>query len=210
VGTTGGTANVYRYQGEAFDAETGLYYLRARYYDPVAGRFLSVDPMADQGQHPYTYAGADPVNGHDPTGTQDVIEYSELLVIAAAVPVAVIGVQCLLVWELTGEGAMLSSQAGPFQGCSQPERKKTCRACSPPVGTQMYRVDFNQKRPHYDKPTGITIPAGVAHWHLYEVTQRPLSAGCLCDVHNLGQSGLYPPAPLGAIPICPVSGGGIE
>jgi RHS repeat-associated protein len=77
VGSTGTTANVYRYQGEALDAETGLYYLRARYYDPVAGRFLSVDPMADQGEHPYTYAGADPVNGaHDPTGQQEVIDYS--------------------------------------------------------------------------------------------------------------------------------------
>jgi RHS repeat-associated protein len=78
VGSTGTTANVYRYQGEAFDTETGLYYLRARYYDPVPGRFLSVDPMADQGQHPYTYAGADPVNGHDRTGTQEIIEYDLL------------------------------------------------------------------------------------------------------------------------------------
>ena len=79
VGTTGATANVYRYQGEALDAETGLYYLRARYFDPVAGRFLSVDPMAYKGQHPYTYAGADPVDGHDPTGMQDIIEYTLLL-----------------------------------------------------------------------------------------------------------------------------------
>jgi len=78
VGSTGTTANVYRYQGEAFDSETGLYYLRARYYDPVAGRFLSVDALADQGQHPYTYAGADPVNGHDPTGTQDFLEFTML------------------------------------------------------------------------------------------------------------------------------------
>jgi len=68
VGSTGTTPNVYRYQGEALDAETGLYYLRARYYDPTVGRFLNVDPMTDQGEHPYEYAAADPVNGHDPTG----------------------------------------------------------------------------------------------------------------------------------------------
>jgi RHS repeat-associated protein len=73
VGSTGTTPNVYRYQGEALDAETGLYFLRARYYDPTVGRFLNVDPMADEGEHPYTYAGADPVNGHDPTG-RDVID----------------------------------------------------------------------------------------------------------------------------------------
>ena len=79
VGSTGTTPNVYRYQGEALDSETGLYYLRARYYDPTVGRFLNVDPMADQGEHPYEYAAADPVDGHDPTGTQDVIEYSLLM-----------------------------------------------------------------------------------------------------------------------------------
>jgi len=79
VGSTGTTANVYRYQGEALDGETGLYYMRARYYDPAAGRFLSVDSMADEGEHPYSYAGADPVNGHDPTGTQDVLESSFLM-----------------------------------------------------------------------------------------------------------------------------------
>jgi RHS repeat-associated protein len=87
VGSTGTTPNVYRYQGEALDAETGLYYLRARYYDPVTGRFLNVDPMADEGEHPYTYAGADPVNGHDPTGTQEVIEYAlTMWLVSAHVP----------------------------------------------------------------------------------------------------------------------------
>jgi RHS repeat-associated protein len=67
VGSTGTTPNVYRYQGEALDSETGLYYMRARYYDPTVGRFLNVDPMTDKGEHPYSYAAADPVNGHDPT-----------------------------------------------------------------------------------------------------------------------------------------------
>jgi RHS repeat-associated protein len=87
VGSTGTTPNVYRYQGEALDAETGLYYLRARYYDPTVGRFLNVDPMTDEGEHPYTYAGADPVNGHDPTGQQEVLDSSfELAVVLPSVP----------------------------------------------------------------------------------------------------------------------------
>jgi RHS repeat-associated protein len=87
VSSTGTTANVYRYQGEALDTETGLYYLRARYYDPLNGRFLNVDPLADAGQRPYLYAGADPQNRKDPTGRQEVIEYSLLMwLFAAQVP----------------------------------------------------------------------------------------------------------------------------
>jgi RHS repeat-associated protein len=33
------------YRGEQYDADLGLYYLRARYYNPATGRFLSRDPF---------------------------------------------------------------------------------------------------------------------------------------------------------------------
>ena len=47
---------------------TGLIYLIYRYYNPVTGQFLSVDPaLSDTGQ-PYQYADANPVTGTDPTG----------------------------------------------------------------------------------------------------------------------------------------------
>jgi RHS repeat-associated protein len=32
------------YRGEQYDSDLGLYYLRARYYNPATGRFLSRDP----------------------------------------------------------------------------------------------------------------------------------------------------------------------
>ncbi|WP_321474121.1 RHS repeat-associated core domain-containing protein [uncultured Paludibaculum sp.] len=66
VGSTGTTPNAYRYRGEQWDADLGLYYLRARWYSPVTGRFLSRDPL-DTGNR-YAYAAADPVNGSDPSG----------------------------------------------------------------------------------------------------------------------------------------------
>jgi hypothetical protein len=50
-----------------YDAQTGLYYDRARVYDPMGGRFYSQDP-AGQGPNPYTYAGNGPTDGSDPSG----------------------------------------------------------------------------------------------------------------------------------------------
>ena len=45
LATTGSLTNSFRYTGREFDTETGLYYYRARYYDPAAGRFISEDPI---------------------------------------------------------------------------------------------------------------------------------------------------------------------
>ena len=43
--STGTVANPFRYAGEYQDAESGLYYLRARYYDPATAQFLTRDPL---------------------------------------------------------------------------------------------------------------------------------------------------------------------
>ncbi|WP_413788523.1 MULTISPECIES: RHS repeat-associated core domain-containing protein [unclassified Methanoculleus] len=43
---TGQVDNNFLFTGEQMDAETGLLYLRARYYDPETGRFISKDPFA--------------------------------------------------------------------------------------------------------------------------------------------------------------------
>jgi RHS repeat-associated protein len=50
--------------------EAGLYYMRARWYEPQTGRFLSEDPIGlEGGINPYTLASDDPVNYSDPNGT---------------------------------------------------------------------------------------------------------------------------------------------
>ncbi|QGQ93740.1 RHS repeat-associated core domain-containing protein [Paenibacillus psychroresistens] len=66
-------ANDFKYAGEPLDAETGLYYLRARYYDPQIGRFINKDTYEGDIKYPlslnlYTYVYNNPLKYIDPTG----------------------------------------------------------------------------------------------------------------------------------------------
>ncbi|MCL5292547.1 MAG: RHS repeat-associated core domain-containing protein [Actinobacteria bacterium] len=72
-GQGGERSNTYGYTGEDFDQTTGLLYLRARYYSPEIGRFVSQDPLpgsliAPRTQNRYAYVLNNPLNYIDPTG----------------------------------------------------------------------------------------------------------------------------------------------
>jgi RHS repeat-associated protein len=59
----------FAFQGRELDPESGLYYFRARYYDPVVGRFLTEDPIGLWGgSNVYAFVGNNPVNILDPEG----------------------------------------------------------------------------------------------------------------------------------------------
>ena len=67
--STGTATNWYRYTARQFDSATGLYYDRARYYDPIAGRFLNEDPIGLAGGiNAYPYAENLPTTLNDPSG----------------------------------------------------------------------------------------------------------------------------------------------
>jgi RHS repeat-associated protein len=55
------------------DAESGLIYLRARYYDPATAQFLTRDPVNDVTRQPYSYAEDNPLNETDPMGLCGII-----------------------------------------------------------------------------------------------------------------------------------------
>jgi RHS repeat-associated protein len=63
----------FRYTGQRLDPETGLYYYRARYYQPGIGQFLQTDPVGyNDNLDLYSYVGDDPTDATDPMGTQVV------------------------------------------------------------------------------------------------------------------------------------------
>ena len=81
IATTGsmaatlGTRNPFRYRGYIYDEETELYYLRSRYYNPLVGRFVSVDAIAGirgglLSHNAYSYAYNNPVSLQDDDGLE--------------------------------------------------------------------------------------------------------------------------------------------
>ena len=76
--TTEQLNNRIRYTGQQYDELTEQYYLRARYYNPVAGRFMQEDVYQGDGLNLYAYCGNNPVVYYDPSGyasTLDPWEY---------------------------------------------------------------------------------------------------------------------------------------
>jgi RHS repeat-associated protein len=80
----GTRSSALQYTGEQKDVDTGLVYLRARWYDSATGRFTSRDPFPGfaalpQTLHPYVYVNNNPVNLTDPSGK---FAFLPLLVVA--------------------------------------------------------------------------------------------------------------------------------
>jgi RHS repeat-associated protein len=107
INSTGTTPNSYRFAGEQWDADLGLYYNRARYLNPNLGRFQTrdtfeghqTDPLS---LHAYLYCGGDPVNNIDPTGLFDSAQAMKVtLVIGAIVTGAVFTAPPLSHWDTT-------------------------------------------------------------------------------------------------------------
>jgi RHS repeat-associated protein len=72
----GPSGQPFAFAGQPRDPETGLTYLRARYYDPSTGRFMQRDRLAGRKARPctlsrYAYVCNNPINDTDPSGLQD-------------------------------------------------------------------------------------------------------------------------------------------
>jgi RHS repeat-associated protein len=68
--------STYTFTGHQYDSKSGLYYARARYYDPAVGRFISEDPIPSL--NAYQYSSCNPTNLVDSSGMQVAVERSLL------------------------------------------------------------------------------------------------------------------------------------
>lgn len=117
------TANNYLYAGEQFDADLGLYYLRARYYSPSFGRFWSMDTWEGTTAEPatlhkYHYARNNPCNRIDPSGNSDfslsgVMAGMGARMSVAAVRIAPIGNRAtIMVYEAVSGNTVIFGSTG--------------------------------------------------------------------------------------------------
>ncbi len=69
----------YAFTGREWDPESGLYYYRARYYDPSIGRFINEDPIRYAGGQAnfYAYVADNPVKFVDPTGLRTCVRWHQ-------------------------------------------------------------------------------------------------------------------------------------
>lgn len=119
--------NPFRYRGYIFDEETGLYYLRSRYYNPNLCRFINADDVealgADgdiNGYQLFIYCMNDPVNNRDEAGSWSLPNWAKVaigaaLIVGAAVvaTVATGGVACF------AAGAAIGAIGGAITGAIQ-------------------------------------------------------------------------------------------
>ncbi len=81
---SGGAASKFQYTGQERDAETGLHYYNARYYDPHIRRFTQPDIFVQDIYNPqslnrYSYAFNNPLKYTDPSGHINILNYNRIL-----------------------------------------------------------------------------------------------------------------------------------
>ncbi len=113
--------NPFRYCGEYFDLSSRMYYLRARDYRPVTGRFLTEDPIRD-GLNWYAYANNNPIMFDDPSGYAAKSSWVKtaakialgIVVVGAAIVIsaATLGVAPAVALSTVAAGAVIGTVSG--------------------------------------------------------------------------------------------------
>ncbi|MGN6815420.1 MAG: 6-bladed beta-propeller, partial [Solirubrobacterales bacterium] len=144
---TGTATSPLGFAGQYTDAETGLQYLRARFYDPGTGQFLSRDPLAALTRQPYSYAVDNPLNWTDPSGLYGEVAAGGCGVgevidpLGGCVPGAVVGGAGELAWATSG--ALVGVIAGALSNDEGSGEESDCKpVLEPPVDPWEYETEI--------------------------------------------------------------------
>ena len=148
--TSSGTVdNPYRYCGEYVDSESGLIYLRNRFYDPKLGRFMSEDP-AKSGLNWYVYCENNPLKFVDPSGLVAGEHFAtlELLINDWA-------------WNWYADSDFIMMELGSIIYTVVGDDGKTYYTYTEPIFDEPHHVDFNELKGTYPEDRYV----GAIHAH---------------------------------------------
>ena len=168
-----GANNKLWYAGKQLDPNTGLSYMGARYYSPVVGRFMGMDPKGIVPEDPhsfnrYAYANNNPYKYVDPDGRAALLVVYKLLVTAAAATGATIymtperqaqmGHAATLLRQRTGEALERASNWVFNEGGDKPENTPDPASGSDPDRGDLTKAGRAQQK-HGDRPGSAFDPA---------------------------------------------------
>jgi RHS repeat-associated protein len=118
LSSTGTSVSPYRFAGERFVGDVGMYQNRARWLDTKAGRFVSVDPASGNVRwpitlHPFVYAAESPVSFVDPAGGSLVEVGATLLAIGGLTAAVIASVNSYKFWRRGSEFTSPAEQKLP-------------------------------------------------------------------------------------------------
>ena len=156
----GDSKNEFLYTGEQYNANTGLYYLRARYMNPSTGTFISMDSY--QGSiydpvtlHKYLYANANPVMYTDPSGYSSTLKEN---------------MTCLTISTIIASSFILANQVALniFSGLRQNMSDALLSDVVWATQRDWQSVILTFPSHNYDKSWIISVPAALLSWHLFK------------------------------------------
>ena len=174
LAATVGQKNPFRYRGYYFDAESGMYYLQSRYYDPEIRRFISADDVdvldADEDfyyKNLYAYCDSNSVGRTDEAGNMWAVAIPGMAMIAAAfaealipVTIAVAVVAVVVVGAVELGEAIHYSRSRSKRLTGRPELKKQgLRELEKKKGKKDWKKNSgkrprDQPRPHHPSKRG--------------------------------------------------------
>jgi RHS repeat-associated protein len=123
----------YAFTGREWDPESGLYYYRARYYDPRIGRFISDDPIGFAGGiNLYAYVDGNPTSEIDPLGLAGiVISGIDRMLVSQLGPAPPVGTPERARWDLSAKLTLMSGLPTPM-------------AIEAPLASQLHHIATNK------------------------------------------------------------------